>query len=276
MRGFVSGAHTQFSLLPGVKEEGERKEEKDKYPHAYPSYLIPGRGAGRPAFGFPTILTGNRRLAYVFPTLRLRFASDCGWAVFGSGSMLALRSPGGVEGRSPETTTLPVQGDAWPQCRRGKEQTCQPYPRLRYLFRYVLRYAAAPLAVLTLLTAGLPSREWNAAPGLIARVPQGLSGFSAGIDSRAEVMGCGLGSCRVPARRTEVLGYEMGNRVRPVRGHACCTSTSGSRRPSLTQCAAMMVCSHTRLQQVDTCGATPETTTGYRAGALTSASMRSS
>ena len=60
--------YTQFSLLLGVQEEGERKEEKDEKPHALPSYMILEFDAGRLPFNIPTILAQNIPFSYVFPT----------------------------------------------------------------------------------------------------------------------------------------------------------------------------------------------------------------
>jgi len=63
---------TQFSLLPGVREEGERKEEKDKYPCPPIAYRILVAGAGRQPCSFPTVRSKKRRLCDVFPTFGLR------------------------------------------------------------------------------------------------------------------------------------------------------------------------------------------------------------
>lgn len=66
--------HTQFSPLPGVQEEGERKEEKDEKPHAVLSYLILVPDAGRQPFNIPTIPAKNRPFSYAFSTFGLRFS----------------------------------------------------------------------------------------------------------------------------------------------------------------------------------------------------------
>jgi len=66
------GVQTQFSLLPGVREEGERKEEKDKYPCPPIAYRILVAGAGRQPCSFPTVRSKKRRLCDVFPTFGLR------------------------------------------------------------------------------------------------------------------------------------------------------------------------------------------------------------
>ncbi len=67
--GSIERPHTQFSPLPGVKEEGERKEEKDEKPHALIEYLTCAHAAGCQPFTIPTIPSENRRFSYVFPTL---------------------------------------------------------------------------------------------------------------------------------------------------------------------------------------------------------------